>query len=83
MSFMGNSFLSRCGYSINQNLSLTKLISKSYYEYVEKINYLEKNRIKLNEIRNYLLDNGKKLSLFNHNEFSNAFIEQINSLIKN
>lgn len=83
MSFMGNSFLSRCGYSINQNLNLTKLISKSYDEYVEKINYLEKNRIKLNEIRNYLLDNGKKLSLFNHNEFSNAFIEQINSIIKN
>ena len=82
MSYKGNSFLSRCGYSINQNLGLQKLISITYDEYIKKINYFEKNRKELNEIRNYLLNNAKKSNLFNHEKFSKNFINQINLIVK-
>jgi predicted O-linked N-acetylglucosamine transferase (SPINDLY family) len=73
ITMSGDTFLSRCGASVNKNLNMTELISYNFDEYVEIATNLAKDPKKLNFIKLELLNNSRKSSLFDIEEFSKDF----------
>lgn len=82
MSLAGETFLSRCGYSINMNLDLPKMIAKNKNEFVKNINYFYKNMSELDRIRKSLITKGKLSNLFNHEELSKNLTKELLLLLK-
>lgn len=73
----GNSFLSRCGVSINNNLNLTQLIAKNEIDYIEKAIRFSENIIELSQIKkdhHYKVLNSP---LFDNISYANDFAEKI------
>lgn len=73
----GNSFLSRCGISINNNLNLTQLIAKNEIDYIEKAIRFAENIIELSQIKkdhHYKVLNSP---LFDNISYANDFAEKI------
>jgi len=62
----GNSFLSKCGESININLGLSDWICKNENEYIEKAIYFSLDIQRLQLIKNNLINNRNKSKLFDH-----------------
>ena len=60
----GNTFLSKCGESLNITLGLDEWICKDEIDYINKAIYMSKNIDKLQFVKNYLFDNRKKFKLF-------------------
>jgi predicted O-linked N-acetylglucosamine transferase (SPINDLY family) len=60
----GNTFLSKCGESLNITLGLDEWICNDEIDYINKAIYMSKNIDKLQFVKNYLFDNRKKLKLF-------------------
>ena len=82
MSLTGETFLSRCGYSINMNLNLPKMIAKNKNEFIENINYFYENMLELDGIRKSLLTKGKFSNLFNHEKLSKNLTKELLLLLK-
>jgi len=73
----GNSFLSRCGVSINNNLNLTQLIAKNEIDYIEKAISFSENLGELIQIKkdhHYKVLNSP---LFNSISYANDFAGKI------
>jgi predicted O-linked N-acetylglucosamine transferase (SPINDLY family) len=77
----GNSFLSKCGESVNINLGLPEWTCKDDDDYVFKAITFSKNLNKLQQTKDYLINNRSKSKLFDSKEFadqlSNSFREMI------
>lgn len=73
ITMSGDTFLSRCGASVNKNLNMKELIAYSFDEYVEIATNLAKDQKKLNFIKLELLKNSRKSNLFNIEAFSKDF----------
>jgi protein O-GlcNAc transferase len=83
MSLIGDSFISRCGYSINMNLKLNKMIAVDNHDFVKKINFFYDNKLELDSIRQMLIAKGKFSPLYNHNKLSKNLANALNDLFKN
>jgi len=80
ITILGKVFISRCGASINQNLSMQNLIAKDLNEYTEIAINLARDINKLNSIRNELIKNSRSSALFDSDRFSDDFIFAIKEM---
>ena len=79
LTLKGNNFISRCGYSINKNLNLEKLIAKNKKDYIEKaINLASSSNLKnLNTLRNSLRKKAMVSPLFNTSMLAENFSKEL------
>ena len=70
LSVYGETFLTRCGLSINKNIKMDDWVCKSIYEYKEKAIKYSKNFNFLIEQKNKIKNNKPKSPLFNSKLFS-------------
>ena len=75
----GNSFLSKCGESINISLGLDDLICNTDTDYINKAIDLCKNIDKLKSVKNYLIKNRKNFKIFD----SKSFADELSVAFKN
>ena len=75
-----NSFLFRCGESINNNLSMQNWIAKNTNDYVDKAEYFS-NKKYLNELKRKLIIDSKKSILFNSKAFAYEFGKMIMNIL--
>ena len=64
LTIKGNTFLSKCGESLNITLGLDEWICHDEIDYINKAIYMSKNTDKLQSVKNYLFDNRKKFKIF-------------------
>ena len=83
ITISGETFLSRCGVSVNKNLGMNELIAKNIDEYVEIAINLAKDKNKLSMIKAELLKNSRKSKLFDIEIFSRDFTNAIQDMWKN
>ena len=83
ITISGETFLSRCGVSVNKNLGMNELIAKNIDEYVEIATNLAKDKNKLSMIKAELLKNSRKSKLFDIEIFSRDFTNAIQDMWKN
>jgi predicted O-linked N-acetylglucosamine transferase (SPINDLY family) len=83
ITISGETFLSRCGASVNKNLGMNELIAKNIDEYVEIAINLAKDKNKLSMIKAELLKNSRKSKLFDIEIFSRDFTNAIQDMWKN
>jgi predicted O-linked N-acetylglucosamine transferase (SPINDLY family) len=83
ITISGETFLSRCGVSVNQNLGMNELIAKNIDEYVEIAINLAKDKNKLSMIKAELLKNSRKSKLFDIEIFSRDFTNAMQDMWKN
>jgi len=73
----GNSFLSRCGVSINNNLNLTQLIAKNEIDYIEKAIKFSENITEFSQIKKDHHYKAVNSPLFDNTSFANDFAGKI------
>jgi predicted O-linked N-acetylglucosamine transferase (SPINDLY family) len=78
----GDSFLSRCGESINSNLGMTDWICKNNDEYIIKAIKFSSDIKNLQKIKDYLLNNRDQTSLFNSELFAKNFTDVLKRVWK-
>jgi len=78
----GDSFLSRCGESINSNLGMTDWICKNNDEYITKAIKFSSDIKNLQKIKDYLLNNRDQTSLFNSELFAKNFTDVLKRVWK-
>jgi protein O-GlcNAc transferase len=87
LTIKGNTFLSKCGESLNISLGLDEWICNDEIDYINKAIYMSKNIDKLQFVKNYLFDNRKKFKLFDSKNLaenlSAAFKDMILTYNKN
>jgi protein O-GlcNAc transferase len=87
LTIKGNTFLSKCGESLNISLGLDEWICNDEIDYINKAIYMSKNTDKLQFVKNYLFDNRKKFKLFDSKNLaenlSAAFKDMILTYNKN
>jgi predicted O-linked N-acetylglucosamine transferase (SPINDLY family) len=64
LTIKGNTFLSKCGESLNISLGLDEWICNDEIDYINKAIYMSQNIDKLQFAKNYLFDNRKKFKIF-------------------
>ena len=69
----GDTFLSRCGESINFNLNMNEWTASNNEDYVIKAIKFASDINILNSLKKKLIDSREKSALFNENIFSNQF----------
>ena len=80
ITVLGNSFISRCGVSINNNLNMKDLIAKDLDEYVKIAIGLGRDSNKINYLRSQLIKNSRVSNLFDSTKFSNNFAVAIKQM---
>jgi predicted O-linked N-acetylglucosamine transferase (SPINDLY family) len=83
ITISGETFLSRCGVSVNKNLGMNELIAKNIEEYVEIAINLAKDKNKLSMTKAELLKNSRKSKLFDIEIFSKDFTNAMQDMWKN
>ena len=78
----GDTFLSRCGLSINFNLGLSKMVYKNEDECINKIKSFNNDYNKIQLIKERLIKNKNLHPLFNSKMFTNDLSKQIHQVIK-
>ena len=81
LTLVGETFISRCGYSINSNLGLNEWSCFSYDEYIEKGIYFAKNIKLLEQVKKNLIENRKKTPVFNSELFTKDFTDTIKTVL--
>lgn len=64
LTIKGNTFLSKCGESLNITLALDEWICNDEIDYINKAIYMSQNIDRLQFAKNYLFDNRKKFKIF-------------------
>jgi len=80
LTMMGYNFNSRCGESINKNLSLEYLIAQNEEDYILKAKELSFQTDKLVNLRKEIFENLSMSPLFDVNSFSNDFFNVLKKL---
>ena len=75
-----NSFLFRCGESINNNLNMKNWIAKNADDYVNKAEDFSNKKF-INELKSKLIIDSKKSILFNSKAFADEFGEMIMNIL--
>ena len=70
VALKGNSFASRISSSLLKSVNLDSLISVSFEDYENKINNLIKNKSKLHELNQKIIENKNKAPLFDTKKFT-------------
>ena len=70
VALKGNSFASRISSSLLKSVNLESLISVSFEDYENKINNLIKNKSKLQELNQKIIENKNKATLFDTKKFT-------------
>ena len=78
----GDTFLSRCGLSINFNLGLNEMVYKNEDECINKIKSFNNDYNKIQLIKERLIKNKNLHPLFNSKMFANDLSKQIHQVIK-
>jgi predicted O-linked N-acetylglucosamine transferase (SPINDLY family) len=78
----GDTFLSRCGLSINFNLGLSEMVYKNEDECINKIKSFNNDYNKIQLIKERLIKNKNLHPLFNSKMFANDLSKQIHQVIK-
>jgi predicted O-linked N-acetylglucosamine transferase (SPINDLY family) len=78
----GDSFLSRCGASINNNLGLKDWICKDDEEYISKAIKFSLDVQNLQKVKNYLLKNKNQAKLFNTELYVKNFSDTLKKIWK-
>ena len=76
----GDTFISKCGESINYNLEMQDWIAKDEDDYISKAVFFSTDIKKLEIIKKKLIENSRNSNLFNMNKFAKEFIERITSI---
>jgi len=76
----GETFISRCGESINSNLNMRDWIAENNDDYINKAIEHTKDSNKLNALRINLIEKSRKSNLFDINLFSKQFEDAINKI---
>ena len=77
----GNSFLSKCGESINISLGLDDWICNNDTDYINKAAYMSNNTDKLQSVKSYLINNRKNFKLFNSKSFADDLAAAFKSMV--
>jgi len=77
---VGNSFLSRCGESVNNNLNLRELIAKDDQEYISKAIFFSQSD-ELKKIKKHLIENKKKSILFSSKKIAKEFYLELKKIV--
>jgi len=77
----GNSFLSKCGESINISLGLDDLICSTDIDYVNKAIELCNNIDKLQSVKDYLIKNRKNFKIFDSKSFAEELSDSFKKMI--
>ena len=82
ITLKGDRFVSRCGYSINENAGLKNFIAENKNEYLSiALQYMSQTNIKkLIDLRKKLRPQLLKSSLFDTNSFAENFITELNKV---
>ena len=82
ITLKGDRFVSRCGYSINENAGLKNFIAENKNEYLSiALQYMSQTNIKkLIDLRKKLRTQLLKSSLFDINSFAENFITELNKV---
>ena len=80
LTIEGDSFLSRATYSLNKNLGLSDFIASSQNDYINKAIELGKDRNKIREARNFLINNRNTFDVYNAKKFAKEFLDLIINL---
>ena len=75
-----NSFMFRCGESINNNLNLQNWIAKNTNDYVNKAEEFSNKKL-ITELKKKLIIDSKKSILFNSKVFANEFGKMIMNIL--
>ena len=75
-----NSFMFRCGESINNNLNMQSWIAKNSKDYVNKAEDFSNKKI-LKNIRKKMDSQNKKSILFDSKRFSNEFVDMLYQIV--
>lgn len=78
----GNSFLSKCGESINISLGLDDLICNTDVDYINKATELCRNVDKLQSFKNYLIKNRNNSKIFDSKLFADELSVAFKNMIK-
>jgi predicted O-linked N-acetylglucosamine transferase (SPINDLY family) len=77
----GNSFLSKCGESINISLGLNDWIAENDDDYINKAINFSKNIDKIQNTKSYLINNRIKFKIFNAKIFSEELVKIFKDII--
>jgi protein O-GlcNAc transferase len=77
----GNTFLSKCGESLNISLGLDEWICNDEIDYINKAVYMSKNIDKLQFVKNYLFDNRKNFKLFDSKNLAENLVAAFKDMI--
>ena len=75
-----NSFLFRCGESINNNLNMQNWIAENTDDYVNKAEKFSNKKL-INELKKKLITDSEKSVLFNSKVFANEFVKIIMNIL--
>ena len=75
-----DSFLFRCGESINNNLNMQNWIAKDSNDYVDKAESFSNKKL-INELKKELITDSKKSILFDSKVFTNEFGKMIMNIL--
>jgi len=77
----GNTFLSKCGESINSSIGLQDWIAENEEDYVLKAVNFSKNIDELQKVKNYLFDNRNTFKIFDSKGFADELSSSFKSML--
>jgi protein O-GlcNAc transferase len=78
----GNTFISKCGESINNNIKMQSWICNNYEDYIEKAVKFASNINELQKTRTFLISNSRNSTLFDMRNFSLEFSQALHQMWK-
>ena len=81
LTIRGDSFISRCGASINSNLNQDHWTAENVKQYIQLANEYASDYKKLDINRSYLRDNSRKSPIFNSKLFSKNFAKALRKIL--
>ena len=78
----GNTFLSKCGESINTSIGLSDWIAENDEDYLLKAINFANDFIKLQEVKSYLINNRNYFKLFDSKDFADQLSNSFKKMLQ-
>jgi len=78
----GNTFISKCGESINSNIKMQSWICNNYEDYIEKAVKFASNVEELQRTRAFLISHSRNSTLFDMRNFALEFSQALHQMWK-
>ncbi len=82
LTLKGNTFISKCGESINNNINMESWICDNYDDYIKKAVKFASNIDELQKTRKFLISNSRNSTLFDMHNFSLEFSQALHQMWK-